>query len=312
MQAWLETKTSREAGLTLVELILAAAILGVIMLLMGQVFSTTTSTWSRGEGDAERRRGTRALTDFIARELQEAMLPVEIVKSNSSGNLRFLVNPPSSMVPDEYRHADAIFWQAPLATESSYGEIAELGYFVKWIDGIPMLCRMFVNPSIKVGGQRARNPHFLIYDSNPNAWLSGAKLSEVVQPENASLGYPGLFAEYVLGIWVELYDENGEPIAKQFDSQMGYPFKKIGSSITQRKYLPERISVSIVQTESKNEDLMRSLEPILKRVAKDNTVLSASQYIEQLKLEADGDPSLQRFIPLLRVYSTSVKLRNAR
>ena len=155
----------------------AISVLMILVLLFSGVFSQVSGAWTNGEGNFERRRSVRALADFIGTELQGALLPVEGIATSGRGNLQFIVNPPSAQVPAEYRNADAIFWQAPLATETSQGEIAEIGYFVKWDNSSPqgerpVLCRFFVNPSIASGSATTVNPDFLIYDTNPKAWLS--------------------------------------------------------------------------------------------------------------------------------------------
>ena len=109
-------------------------ILTMLVAMLAGIFHQVSTTWVQGEGNIERRRGARALTDYIGVELQGAMLPAEggaVLPGKS--NLQFLINPPPGQVPDDCRNADAIFWQAPLATETSFGEIAEIGYFVRWV-----------------------------------------------------------------------------------------------------------------------------------------------------------------------------------
>ncbi len=215
-------------GFTLIELMTSIAILTMLVAMLAGIFHQVSKTWVQGEGNIERRRGARALTDYISVELQGAMLPAEggaVLPGKS--NLQFLINPPSGQVPDDCRNADAIFWQAPLATETSFGEIAEIGYFVRWVPpspeakrrGItaprPALCRFFVNPSVADptptnpspgdGSPRVKpNEDFLIYQGiNPSAWLNPDLLTKLAHARAPT--YAGLFGENVLGLWVRAY-----------------------------------------------------------------------------------------------------------
>ena len=106
-------------GFTLIEVLVSAGILLAIVAMLGVIFNEVSRAWQRGEGRSERRRGTRSLADFVATELQGALLPVETrTVTTMQGNLQLLINPPTYQVPSDYRNADAAFWQAPIATEA--------------------------------------------------------------------------------------------------------------------------------------------------------------------------------------------------
>ena len=239
---------------TLVELMVSVSVLLVLVLLFSNLFNHANNAWTVGQGNAERRRNVRALADFIGLEMQAAILPVGDLASNKGGNVQFIVNPPAAQVPDDYRSADAVFWQAPLATETSQGEIAEIGYFVKWDGDRPMLCRFFVNPSVTSGGTTAANPDYLIYDTDPKKWLSQTLLDKVA-PATKAAGYAGLFAENVVGLWVVCYGADGQvntpaKNGAKFDSREGYDLNK-GTAPVDQRYLPASVRISLAQIDSR-------------------------------------------------------------
>lgn len=296
----------------------ALSVLMVLVLLFSGVFSQVSGAWTNGEGSFERRRNVRALADFIGTELQGAMLPVEGIVTNGKGNLQFIVNPPSAQVPADFRNADAIFWQAPLATETSQGEIAEIGYFVKWdasspLGERPVLCRFFVNPSIPSGSKTAVNPDFLIYQTDPKAWLTQSLLDKVAPATKAS-GYVGMFAENVIGLWVRCYGLDGteSPLAKngaKFDSREGYDLNKGVTPVDQR-YLPASVRISIAQVDSRSAAHIGAAAASLKALTK--SAKDANDFLTQLNAQAKSSPAVAAILPGIRIYSTEVQLLNAR
>lgn len=303
---------------TLVELLVAISVLMLLVLLLSSLFSQVNSAWSSSEGNFERRRSARALADFIGTEMQGALLPVEGIVTNGQGNLQFIVNPPSTQVPADYRYADAIFWQAPLATETSQGEIAEIGYFVKWVASAtqgerPVLCRFFVNPSVASASTTTANPDFLIYDPKPQAWLSQALLDKVA-PATKDQGYVGMFAENVVGLWARCYGLDGteSPVAKngaKFDSREGYDLNK-GATPADPRYLPASVRISLAQVDSRSAARLGAAAASLKALTK--SAKDAPDFLEKLNAAAKSSPPLAALLPGVRIYTTEIQLLNAR
>ena len=305
----------------------AVSILAVLVLLFSGVFSQVNSAWTTGEGNAERRRSVRALADFIGTELQSALLPVETIVTNGRGNLQFVINPPTSQVPDDYRNADAIFWQAPLATETSQGEIAEIGYFVKWEAAAgqgerPMLCRFFVNPSVGSGASTVPNPDFLIYDADPKRWLSKVTIDKAA-PARKLDGYKGMFAENVLGLWVQCYrlkpalNDTATPPAlelpRAFDSRIGYDLNSkltTGTGTKDMRYLPGSVRLSLAQLDSRSAARLDPAAGAIKALAKKAT--DASDFLTQFGDQAKSSAPLRALLPGVRIYSTEIQILNAR
>lgn len=332
----LVTQTRR--GFTIVELMVSITILSLLVVMLAGVFGQVSRAWTSGEAGIERRRNVRALADFIGAELRGAMIPLEGASYDAAGNaqdgnLQFVVNPPVSAVPDEYRNADAVFWQAPLATETSFGEVAEIGYFVKWDEADranprPRLCRFFVNPSKAEGDTFVRNPAFLIYERQ-KPWLSKSLLDEIAPGNNERgtggqrNGYRGLFAENVLGLWVECFGLDGtdryEITGKRsFDSRSGYDctfkaFKTDGTPQTwvERRFLPGSVRVSLAQVDSKSAARITPVWERIRELTRAGDVRNAADFQRVFREEAGHNPRAAAVLPGMRIYSIEVGLQNA-
>lgn len=276
------SKSPAAGAFTLVELLLAIVVLSLLIVLLMRMLNHTSGAWIGGRAQTDRRQSARVLADAIAQELQSALLPLD---PSDPSNLQFTLNP--SSVPAEYRHPDALFWQAPVATDRSFGDVAEIGYFLKWDESDishprPFLCRFFVNPT--------DSDNYLIY-RQPTQWLSGSIL-DAVAPANRVNGnaYRGLFAENVVGFWVRCYDGNREIIS---------PAEEYDSRVT--KTLPRSVKIFLVLIDSASV-------PRLHRKPDYATA-------------GDGDePDLEQFVTALpdgirqtaRPFTLEVYLRNSR
>ncbi|MFA7343361.1 MAG: prepilin-type N-terminal cleavage/methylation domain-containing protein [Terrimicrobiaceae bacterium] len=313
---------------TLLELLVAMAVLLLLVLALSGIFHHASNAWLKGSGDVESRRVTRSLGDFIGEEMRGALLPARTASRTGESNLQFLINPPSGQVPEDYRNADAVFWQAPLATETSYGDLAEIGYFVKWDQSTPakprpVLCRFFVNPSTQASGVVAPNPNYKIYDAtDPDAWLS-PNLLDAVAPATSAQGYNGLFAENVIGLWVRSYGLDGMELPRAFDSRTGYTYKRQyqyldadkqlqTNTVNERHYLPARVTVSIVQIDSHYLERLYPLWKSVQTATRASDVPDAEAFIKRLSdPSAPGySPAFKPLLPGLHVYTTEIQLEN--
>jgi prepilin-type N-terminal cleavage/methylation domain-containing protein len=188
-------------GFTLVEMLVSTAIITVLVLMMGQIVENVSTQYSTVQAQTDQRQKVRAIADYVATDLSAALLPIN---PDSDDNLQFILNPPT--LSATLKAPSAIFWQAPIATDRSRGDIAEVGYFVRWIGNQASLCRFFVNP-VTSGSE---NLNFRIY-SNPQDWISDS-LASAIAPADKTGEYAGLFAENVIGIWANCLDPNGNAI----------------------------------------------------------------------------------------------------
>jgi len=319
--------TRRAQAFTLVELLISMSILIVMVVMLTNVFGSTSSAWLNAESKNDRNRTGRTLTDLIGRELRGAMLPVETTAAIGNPNLQMLINPPVTDVPVEYQNPHSLFWQAPLANEQSFGEIAEVGYFVRWIEhgttATPSLMRFFVNPSVYSETQQktVANPDFLIYQE-ANTWLKPSVIARVAPGDKAS-GYAGLVAENVVGFWVRNYGVGGREItttadsttlATSFDSRTGYEQWETAASgqVKKRRYLPFQLSLSLAQFDTRHADKMGTAWRKVRTLANDRNTGDAVQFLDSFRTAAGTDAELSALLPGLRIYHTQVILDNAR
>ena len=295
-----------EDGFTLVEIMVAAAVLGLLLVSLVQVASAVADTWSTGHARAERRQHGRAIVDFIARELRSAALPVHRAVLSDKADLQFVLNPTS--LSTDLKNPHALFWQAPVATDTSQGALAQVGYFVHWDGTKPMLCRMFINPG---------SSDYLIYDANKiGSWMNEG-ITNAATPAVQN-GWVGLFAEDVMGFWVRCLDRNGQPIVQNggaglYDSRA--PYSSTVDDVTtafEAPVLPFYAEISIVTVDSRTTARFdASTKAAIMDMVKSPGTLNAAAFIEALKTQAAARKDL---LPVLRSavpYQIQVYLENS-
>ena len=293
---------------TLVELLVATAVLGVLIVLLAQVMSMVSDAWSGGTGRAERQQNGRALVDFIGRELRAAALPVDPKSNGVVPDLQFVVNP--SAVPEKYRQPHAIFWQAPIATETSKGSMAEIGYFVRWDDTRTppraLLCRMFANPG---------EAQHKVYDNL--GWLSEDVL-QALAPADQPTGYRGLFAENVIGFWARCLDSTGNVISQSggargaYDSRKEYldtSYDATGATININRpapTLPSAIEISLLMLDSRAASTITTVS-----MGRLKTMAAASDNASACERLIQADSTLRLIMRGMTVQTLKVPLENA-
>ena len=283
---------TRQQGFTLVEIMVAVAVCSLLLIMLLAVAMRMSDIWQGGNRQAQQGRNTRALLDSISRELSVAMLPLADKEANKTGNLQFIVNP--AALSASIKNSDSIFWQAPIAQGNDAGDIAELGYFVRWIGNKAALCRFYINP--------ADHDNYLLYAENPDAWLSDQlvnKVTSATQSANANDSYQGLFAENVIGFWVTCYEYDSAGHLSIVSSDGKYD-----SRMT--KKLPQIVQIDMVQIDNTSAARVQDVTLITNKYG--------------LARKADGTVDMDAFIGALpdslrssaRAYSTRVFLQNTR
>lgn len=223
-------------GFTLMELLVATAVFLVLVLALASVSNHATSTWIRSENKSDLRESARAAINLIASEMRQAALPV--YRADQKG-LQFVINPPG--LSTSFKNHDAVFWQAPVATSRSKGNLAVVGYFIRREGNVSKLCRLFVNPD---------DSDYKLHDGTGD-WLSDALL-DAKAPATEASDLQGIFLENVPGMWVTAYSDATTPYA-QYDSRVA-------------QKLPARVEISLAMLDKLGAD----------RVASGRIVLPAS------------------------------------
>lgn len=243
--------SNRPAGFSLVELLVAVALFGVIAVILLTVTDSVSSLWQRGIAHNERRRSAMMAFQKITRDLRQAALPSD----SDSADLKMLLNP--TALSSGYLSPQAAFWQAPAATDKTRGDLAVVGYFVQWVDSTPKLCRFLANPS-SAGS-------YLLY-TTPNEWISSALLASEAPATRAS-GYAGELSENVLGLWMQPLDRLQVPITRtasnsafapgRFDSSQGYTSSE---GTIYRNALPAAMEVVLVTVDNRTAGKLSGTE----------------------------------------------------
>ncbi len=192
---------TRSSGFTLIEVKVAISVLLILSVVLCSMLTESAQTWQQAEARITSRQSGRAILDSMSRDLVGATLPRD---RTSQTDLQFVINP-STITTATFLSPCAIFWQAPVATDTTYGTLAEVGYFVRWdtsnaSNPKAMLCRFLVNPENPTSIQ-----DYLIH-STPTAWLSDSLLNTVAPgvqnlttPSNS---FKGWLADNVIGLWI--------------------------------------------------------------------------------------------------------------
>jgi len=208
LPAPLPRRTWTSSAFTLVEMLTAVTIFLILGVVLVSISVQAAQLWTGGESQNQYRQRARAALDYIGQDLKQAILST----NSNSTSLQFVIDP--SQVTS-FSYHDTFFWQAPTASDTSAGDLAEVGYFVNWSGTKSNLYRFFVNPS-------DLNGNYLIY-KNPT-WVSNSVISSV---------NPALFLENVLGMWVVASNADGTAYA--------------GNTISPNPYrLPAYVQISLV------------------------------------------------------------------
>jgi hypothetical protein len=286
-------RANNRDAFTIVELLVATTILALMVGLLGTMTSNVSNVWASGNAQIDRRRNVRAIVDLISADLKGAMLPVDPAAESTRPNLQFMLNPGGISV--DYKNPDAIFWQAPVASDQSRGDIAELGYFVKWdMQTTPenpraKLCRLFINPT--------DTANYRIY-SDRAKWLND-KVIEAVAPANNRAdsdgelaGWRGLVADDVIGFWARWKD--GAKQVTAYDSR-------------ETLALPKIVEISVVQLDPKAAGRVTpQMQSRIAELAGEST--DANHFIQQFREQ----PEFKALFSGARAMSASVRLENAR
>jgi hypothetical protein len=154
----------------------------------------------------------------MARDLRFAAAPM----NPASTNFQFVINPTN--VGANYRLPQAAFWQAPVASDRSHGDMALVGYFVQWVtetngsvtNFAPKLCRLLIDST---------NFQF----QKPSDWVNDALIAGNA-PANEASGYEGQVAETIIGIWMQPLD----PARRSILTMPAMPSTRMESLIPRR------------------------------------------------------------------------------
>ncbi len=272
-----------------------------------QILSQSSQLWVSSKRKVEYATNARAVANFIGDELKKALPPLDRTATNS---LQLVINP--ATLSTTYLNRDSIFWQAPVSRNLAAGDIAEVGYFVKWItdsSGRPkaVLCRFYAEA---FDNASVANPHFLIYD-DPANWITDSEL-DAVAPADQANSYAGLFAENVLGLWLSPLDSSGNSVDNSgtFDSRTDQYTDDNGTPADATddvsRIFPRWIEISIMTVDSA---VAARIDTAMQNQIM--TLVANSATAEECRDSAVAASGLTAIRSGLRIYSTRIFLDNS-
>ena len=114
-------------GMTLLEMLLAMAIVGVVLLIIGHAINVMQNTWVHVRGKADGYRNTRLALDTVAQRLAQAELntrwaadiSVNPPRYVTDSDLHFVCGPADLLLTDPaHTVGDAVFFQAPFGLDT--------------------------------------------------------------------------------------------------------------------------------------------------------------------------------------------------
>jgi hypothetical protein len=234
---------------SLLELLVATAVFLGLALILISIAGSLSSFWQMGISHNERRSSVLAAFSRMARDLRFAAAPI----NPASTNFQFVINPGG--LGTNYKLPQAAFWQAPVASDRSRGDVALVGYFVQWVaesnGTVPKLCRLLIDST---------NFQFV----KPSDWVTDALIASNA-PANKASDYEGQLAENILGIWMQPLDQARQPITVDatngayangaFDSTKGYRTVLTNGTntgaYTFAPALPASVAVAVIATDAR-------------------------------------------------------------
>lgn len=201
---------ANDSGLTLVELLVATAVAIVLIVMVVSVVGRVSGIWQDMFARTSSQQSARTALEFMTRELQGVRMPVYRVRATDPANpnelgLQFLLSP--STIDSTFRNPHCIFFQAPIGTEGTSGDIAIVGYFVYWDVSDPN----HPKPQLRRLVLGEDSPDFKVY-SDPLKWLNDDLIKNLAIPASDS-PLRGWFVDGVIAIFVRAFDTEGKVIA---------------------------------------------------------------------------------------------------
>jgi prepilin-type N-terminal cleavage/methylation domain-containing protein len=202
--------TEPTSGFSLLEILVAMAVLALMLAILFSITSEGMRTWQGAEAQRARQQTARIVFELVARDLESMLLPHD--PADSTG-FQFVINP--NGIEPALRNADAAFWQALQGTRGAMGDVAQVGYFVRWTivngESRAVLCR-YLDPPENVASR---------YSGGAIEWINTGEVLDKTAGDAAN-ELRGLIAENVIGWWITPLASDGTELPKPFDSRDGF------------------------------------------------------------------------------------------
>ena len=194
------------SAFTILELLVAMALLGIVVTLLASILSSTQKGVAQIGSASSQRQDARAVLDQISRDLRTTLEPVSRGFELANPGLRqpeFLLNPPAFT-----GNGSSIFWS--VRNESSLGGNMLVGYLLRWETAsgvaIPRLCRVSFDPNDTESIKQT------LQGSSLNAtWVNDGLINQNA-PGVQGEGYQGWISDNILAFYARALDPQMNPI----------------------------------------------------------------------------------------------------
>ncbi|MEM7144280.1 MAG: prepilin-type N-terminal cleavage/methylation domain-containing protein [Verrucomicrobiota bacterium] len=330
---FLERETAR--GFSLIELLVAIAVLSIMLLMLAEMTGTVADTWAKGEARIESYQSARAALELMTREMTPAVVDTRT---------QFVVMAGEDLVDvgavNVSPNSPVILWMAPLGEQ---GDLRCVGYFLYRDDERQFyrLKRMYIKPDNEddyfplkqqVGDARRGERDYSTSPKDASWFLTNwdAPAFDEEDPGNDRV-VVSTAADGVIAFWVQPLDLLGNPIPWVSESTPPHPsseliynssgFFTMATSVpfedgSSTKYLaedfnvmrairvPAAVDVTVVTLDQRLLARRPSL-PIQENILDSNGALDLAESVRlyNLALKAEG-------IQEARTFTTRVKLLN--
>ncbi len=219
----------RSSAFTLVEVLIAIAILSLMVVLLASLLSGVSRAWVSSEQQVETFQDGRAIADLISRDLSQAVISPQLQFIQNPGSLNTLLTNPPASPPTQVANTEGLFWQTASASDA-LGNVSEVGYYLTQradSNGIAHfeLRRFFVSPADPRQPPTApvANPSYHIYDVPSPVYYNSS--ATTIMPSWINLNgknldpartdfefWSSVVSDGVVGFWIRCLDGNGEAI----------------------------------------------------------------------------------------------------
>ena len=321
-------KTRR--GFSLVEMLVAMAILSSILVILAVMLESTGGAWIDSEERIETYQNARTALELMSRELSPATI-------NTCE--QFVVLPGKALsdcgAPGAVDTSQAAFWMAPLGKD---GDLRAVGYYLQRVDdrNFFRLKRYYVGPDNEDYYPQGFDPENVDDQSILSEETTAARFLDRLDdnafddsdPENDSC-VVSTVSEGVLAMWLQCYDLLGNPIpwvsedashpesdmvynsaamfvmatSGPFDNEKTFMYLPNEDSSVKGNRLPAAIGITIVVLDLENCERYSDRIPEMENVMTEDGTLDVAASLEKFQ-----DTLLQRGIIKAKAFSTRVKL----
>jgi prepilin-type N-terminal cleavage/methylation domain-containing protein len=194
------------SAFTILELLVAMALLGIVVTLLASILSSTQKGVAQIGSASSQRQDARAVLDQISRDLRTTLEPVSRGFELANPGLRqpeFLLNPPAFT-----GNGSSIFWS--VQNQSSLGGNILVGYILRWETApgvaLPRLCRVSFDPNDTESIKQT------LKGSSVNSTWVNANLINQNAPGVQEQGYQGWISDNILAFYARALDPQMNPI----------------------------------------------------------------------------------------------------